>query len=258
MKKLVVFLSPVLIDPNFPGSLAAYEYEKDGVDIAFCGLQQTDSVEASLSAKFRLMATYPQISHFISSSKDGNHAYLLSRGDGEFPDLRKLKARGAASSEMPGYWEDLGVQSFLKPRAGMVDALIKITQATHVLVVWIGEIDRQTANDVSFRRNCQIHTKPFSEWMAEAPRAQPQPSPAALGVSVSTNTRRFEFIDPSQNASKFWQIALHPDGLGFTTGYGRIGTKGQSRSKVFTTPFACQCAYDDIIRQKLRKGYVET
>lgn len=59
MKKLVVFLSPVLLDPNFSPSLAAYEYEKDRVNIAFCGLQQA-SAEASLSAKFRLMATYPQ------------------------------------------------------------------------------------------------------------------------------------------------------------------------------------------------------
>lgn len=257
MKKLVVFLSPVLIDPNFPSSLAAYEYEKDGVDIAFCGVQQTDSVEASLSARFRLMATYPQISYFIASTKAGNHAYLLSRGEGEFPDLRKLKARGLPSSEMSGYWEEFDVQSFLKPKAGMMEALIEITQATHVLVVWIGEIDRQTANDISFRHNCQIHTKPFSDWMAEAPKVQPQAAQNTPIASGATS-RYFEYVDPTQNAYRFWRITLRPDGLGFETKYGRLGTNGQSKLKVFTTPFACRQAYDDIIQQKLRKGYVES
>jgi len=256
-KKLIVFLSPVLIDPNVPPTLAAYGYEKDGVDIAFCGVQQAPSIESVLSARFHVMAEYPQISYFITSTKEGNHAYLLSRGEGQFPNLRKLQARGAASSEMPGYWEEFDVQSFLKPKAGMVEALIETTKATHVLVVWIGEIDRQTANDVSFRHNCQIHTKPFSEWMAEAPKVRQQAAQNTPTTSGSTS-RYFEYVDPAQNAYKFWRITLRPDGLGFETKYGRLGTKGQSRLKVFTTPFACRSAYDKMIQQKLRKGYVES
>jgi predicted DNA-binding WGR domain protein len=255
MRKLVVFLSPVLVDPNCARSLAAYEYEKDGVDIAFCGLQQA-SAEASLSAKFRLMAAYPQISYFIASTKAGNHAYLLSRGEGEFPDLRKLQARGAAS-DMPGYWEEFDVQSFLKPNAGMVEALIEVSKATHVLVVWIGEIDRQTANDVSFRHSCQLDIKSFSEWTAEAPNPQKPPVQNTPSASGSTS-RYFEYVNYSEGASKFWEITLRSDGLGYQSQYGHIGTKGQSRLKVFTTPFACRQAYDKIIQQKLRKGYVET
>ena len=218
MNKLVVFLSPVLIDPNFPRCLAAYEYEKDGVDIAFCGLQQA-SVEADLSTRFRIMAEYPQISYFITSTKEGDHAYLLSWGEGEFPNLRKLQARGSPSSKISGYWEEFDVQSFQKPKAGMVEALIKITKATHVLIVWIGEIDRQTANDVSFRPNCQIDNKPFSEWMAQAQKAQQQTlqnTPVASGSA----SRYFECVNYSENASKFWEITMRSDGLGFQTRYG--------------------------------------
>jgi predicted DNA-binding WGR domain protein len=256
MTKLVVFLSPVLLDPNFSPSLAAYEYEKDGVDIAFCGLQQAQ-IEASVSAKFRLMATYPQISYFIMSTKEGRHAYLLSREKGEFPSLRKLKARGSPSSEASEYWEEFEVQSFLKPNAGMIETLIEITKATHVLVVWIGGIDWQTANGISLRRNCQIDTKSFLKWMAEVPRAQQQTA-QTTPIAAGSTSRYFEYVDPAQNAYKFWRITLRPDGLGFETKYGRLGTNGQSKLKIFTTPFACRQAYDDIIRQKLRKGYVES
>lgn len=191
------------------------------------------------------------------STKEGRHAYLLSRGQGEYPNLRKLKARGSPSCEMDGYWEELDVQSFLKPKVGMVEALIETTKATHVLVVWIGEVDRQTANDVSFRRNCQIETKPFSDWIAEAPIAQQQ---AAQNTPVASGSapRCFQYIGRTQNACKFWQITLRPDGLGFQIRCGRIGTSGQSKLNVFTTPFACRQAYDQIIQQKLREGFVET
>jgi predicted DNA-binding WGR domain protein len=50
---------------------------------------------------------------------------------------------------------------------------------------------------------------------------------------------------------------MHPNGLGFQTRYGRIGTTGQARDKTFSTTAEAQNAYYDIIREKLRKGYVE-
>jgi uncharacterized protein (TIGR02996 family) len=65
--------------------------------------------------------------------------------------------------------------------------------------------------------------------------------------------RKFKFVD--DDSYKFWNIELA--GTGYTVTYGRIGTKGQSKTKDFGTPAAAQKAYDKIIRDKLSEGYVE-
>lgn len=65
--------------------------------------------------------------------------------------------------------------------------------------------------------------------------------------------RKFKFVD--DQAYKFWNIEL--SGSGYTVAWGRIGTKGQSKTKDFGTAAAAQKAYDKIIAEKLSEGYVE-
>jgi uncharacterized protein (TIGR02996 family) len=64
------------------------------------------------------------------------------------------------------------------------------------------------------------------------------------------------FIFKDAKSSKFWNIEVH--GKNFTVTFGRIGTKGQTQTKEFTSPGAAQQAQFKLIRQKLDKGYVET
>ncbi len=66
--------------------------------------------------------------------------------------------------------------------------------------------------------------------------------------------RSFKYTD--NKSDKFWKIE-HKDSS-YTVRFGRIGTKGQSKTKDFPTPEAAQTAYDKIIAEKLAEGYVET
>jgi uncharacterized protein (TIGR02996 family) len=65
--------------------------------------------------------------------------------------------------------------------------------------------------------------------------------------------RKFKFADDT--SYKFWNIEL--EGSNYTVAYGRIGTKGQTKTKEFASPAAAQKAYDKIIAEKLKEGYVE-
>lgn len=65
--------------------------------------------------------------------------------------------------------------------------------------------------------------------------------------------QRFEFDDGK--SKKFWEIAL--DGNTFTVRYGRIGTDGQSSTKVFPTEAKARDEAEKTILSKTRKGYVE-
>ena len=78
---------------------------------------------------------------------------------------------------------------------------------------------------------------------AEAPR-----SPAQEG-----QTRHFEFI--GGGSRKFWEITL--SGNQHTVSFGRLGTRGQTKTKTF--PDAGQAKRDSerLIRSKLAKGYSE-
>jgi predicted DNA-binding WGR domain protein len=51
--------------------------------------------------------------------------------------------------------------------------------------------------------------------------------------------RKFKFVD--DQSDKFWNLEL--SGSSYTVSYGRIGTKGQSKTKDFGTPAAAQKAY---------------
>ena len=63
--------------------------------------------------------------------------------------------------------------------------------------------------------------------------------------------RRFELVEGASN--KFWEVEA--SGNDVTTRWGRIGTAGQSKTKTFASPAAAQKEQDDLIREKLAKGY---
>ncbi|RKH48196.1 WGR domain-containing protein, partial [Corallococcus sp. AB050B] len=65
--------------------------------------------------------------------------------------------------------------------------------------------------------------------------------------------RRFEFVDG--NSSKFWVPELQ--GATFIVTYGRIGTAGQRKEKVFPDEDAAQKEYNKKVAEKVREGYAE-
>jgi predicted DNA-binding WGR domain protein len=83
--------------------------------------------------------------------------------------------------------------------------------------------------------------------VAEAPPAAALPAPPASTV------RRFEFIGGS--SQKFWEIALA--GTSFTVRFGRIGTAGQSQTKSFADEAKAKREAENLIAEKVKKGYVE-
>lgn len=66
-------------------------------------------------------------------------------------------------------------------------------------------------------------------------------------------TRSFEFTDGKSD--KFWTITLA--GRQHTVNFGRRGAAGQTQVKDFATPEAASAAFDKLIAEKLKKGYVE-
>ena len=62
---------------------------------------------------------------------------------------------------------------------------------------------------------------------------------------------RYEFTEGG--SSKFWEIALSEKS--FTVQYGKIGTKGQSQTKTFTSEALAKKEYDKLISEKTKKGY---
>ena len=66
--------------------------------------------------------------------------------------------------------------------------------------------------------------------------------------------RYFEFTD--DKSSKFWEITLADTVV--TVRFGRIGAKGQSKTHSFADAASAQVEADKLVREKTRKGYVET
>jgi predicted DNA-binding WGR domain protein len=65
--------------------------------------------------------------------------------------------------------------------------------------------------------------------------------------------RRFEFDDGK--SKKFWEIVV--DGQSYTVRYGRLGTTGQTNTKVFGDASVAQKKADAAIASKVKKGYAE-
>lgn len=65
--------------------------------------------------------------------------------------------------------------------------------------------------------------------------------------------RRFEFVEG--NSSKFWSPELKD--ATFIVTYGRIGTAGQRKEKVFPDAQSASREYERKVAEKLREGYLE-
>lgn len=63
---------------------------------------------------------------------------------------------------------------------------------------------------------------------------------------------RYEFKEGSSN--KFWEIEI--DGTEVTTKWGRIGSKGQSKTKDHGSDEKAQKEYDKLVKEKTKKGYL--
>jgi uncharacterized protein (TIGR02996 family) len=66
--------------------------------------------------------------------------------------------------------------------------------------------------------------------------------------------RTFQFSDAKSH--KFWNIDVQ--GNAFTVTYGKIGTAGQAQTKTFKDAAAAQAEADKLVKEKTKKGYVET
>ena len=81
------------------------------------------------------------------------------------------------------------------------------------------------------------------------------------GYILSTNAKetsiamKRELIYMDAKSSKFWNI--EQEGAAHTVTYGRIGTAGQSSTKSFESAEAAQKDAEKLIKEKMRKGYVE-
>ncbi len=65
-------------------------------------------------------------------------------------------------------------------------------------------------------------------------------------------------VDPGRNMARFYTMSVQPTLFGecsVVREWGRIGTGGQVRETHHTTPQEAQAFAEQILRQKLRKGY---
>jgi uncharacterized protein (TIGR02996 family) len=66
--------------------------------------------------------------------------------------------------------------------------------------------------------------------------------------------RTFQFSDAKSH--KFWNIEVADKS--FTVTYGKVGTAGQTQTKEFASADKAQAEADKLVREKVKKGYVET
>jgi uncharacterized protein (TIGR02996 family) len=66
--------------------------------------------------------------------------------------------------------------------------------------------------------------------------------------------RTFQYSDATSH--KFWNIEV--TGKSFTVTFGKLGTAGQKQTKTFPTADKAQAEADKLIKEKTKKGYVET
>ncbi len=78
-------------------------------------------------------------------------------------------------------------------------------------------------------------------------------TPASAPVSTPGATRQFEFV--SGSSRKFWEISVSSSSL--SVRFGRIGTSGQSQTKIFADEAKAKREADRLVAEKVKKGYVE-
>ena len=80
-----------------------------------------------------------------------------------------------------------------------------------------------------------------------------KPPPIPASSARPAGVRYFEFIGGA--SKKFWELSLSGDV--FTVRFGRIGTLGQSQTKRFPDEAKARREAENLIAEKLKKGYVE-
>jgi len=74
------------------------------------------------------------------------------------------------------------------------------------------------------------------------------------GRNQTMNWKYYELVEGVHN--KFWMIARHEDGKGFTARWGKIGTTGQMQMKNFSSVSRTIKAFNDKVWEKTKKRYV--
>ena len=70
-------------------------------------------------------------------------------------------------------------------------------------------------------------------------------------LAAEDGMARYELVEGK--SAKFWEIEV--GGASVTTRWGRLGTAGQEKTKVFASPGKAQAECDGLIREKVGKGY---
>jgi len=85
--------------------------------------------------------------------------------------------------------------------------------------------------------------------------SKPVPTVAKAPIAPSIPSQPRYFICVEDGASKFWEVVVN--GTELTVRFGRLGTKGQTQTKVFTSADAAAHEKEKLIRSKMGKGYEE-
>lgn len=77
----------------------------------------------------------------------------------------------------------------------------------------------------------------------------------ASSAAEAKAAARRELVFQDGNSNKFWNIEL--DGSQYKVRFGRVGTTGQQQTKEFADDEKARQAFDKLVAEKLKKGYVE-
>ncbi len=99
------------------------------------------------------------------------------------------------------------------------------------------------------------HDVPVTEAKTVPARKPLASTPVTIvgNTKPATKPRYFEFVEG--NSSKFWEVSQA--GSTMTTRWGRIGSAGQSKAKVFADEQAATSAINDLVEEKTGQGYTE-
>lgn len=194
-----------------------------------------------------------------------NSKYVAGRSS----TLLKVKTFHDAEAVVVGHQAGAGRH---KGRLGAL--LVRLPEGTD-FAIGTGFSDRERENPpaigatVTFRYQelSEAGVPRFPSWVgvhpdaaAQNPKPAPAPKPqtrvpvAIVGrAGVAAKPRYFEFV--GGNSSKFWEVSRSGDTL--TTRWGRIGSKGQSKTKTFADEQAVADAMSVLLEEKTDEGYVE-
>lgn len=96
-------------------------------------------------------------------------------------------------------------------------------------------------------------TQPVSDGKRIA-KAKKTNTPRSKSKARAKKVRRFEFQQGKSN--KFWQVSQSGEEL--VIEFGKIGTDGQKKSKLFASADAAQKQLESLVRQKVNKGNIES